>query len=126
MRKELVIMNSRSIPLSKSISLSKRLRVMRATRRPCQANVPPGLDNCPGYKLREFRGKGGFGEVWEAEGAAGERLALKFLRCDGASAPREIRKLQQIRQVIHPHLIQIQKVFCHANYLVLVMELAEG
>jgi serine/threonine protein kinase len=111
---------------SRSISLSKRLRAMRGARRPYRMALPAGLDACPGYTLRESRGRGGFGEVWEGVGERGERVALKFMRCDGAAAPREIRKLQLIRQLVHPHLIQIQKVFCHGGYLVLVMELAEG
>jgi serine/threonine protein kinase len=111
---------------SRTISLSKRLRVMRETRRPCQATLPTGLQSCPGYDLREFRGRGGFGEVWEGVGADHKRVALKFMRCDGASAPREIRKLQLVRQIVHPHLIQIHKVFCYSGYLVLVMELAQG
>ena len=111
---------------SRSISLSKRLRAMRGARRPYGVALPTGLDSCPGYHLRESRGRGGFGEVWEGVGDRGERVALKFMRCDGAAAPREIRKLQLIRQLVHPHLIQIHKVFCHAGYLVLVMELAEG
>lgn len=112
---------------SRSLYLSKRLRVMRATRNPVAgASLPVGLESCPGYRLRERRGRGTFGEVWEAKGDDGERVALKFMRCDGATAPREIRTLQQVRQLVHPHLIHIHKVFCCSGYLVMVMELAEG
>jgi serine/threonine protein kinase, bacterial len=88
--------------------------------------LPMGLESCPGYRLRERRGRGSFGEVWEATADDGERVALKFMRCDGATAPREIRTLQQIRQLVHPHLIQIHKVLCYSGYLVMVMELADG
>jgi serine/threonine protein kinase len=111
---------------SRTVPLSKRLRALRSEHFLGRATLPAGLDSCPGYRLREFRGRGGFGEVWEAVGAARERVALKFMRCDGASAPREIRNLQQVRQIVHPHLISIEKIFCYSGYLVLVMELAGG
>jgi serine/threonine protein kinase len=111
---------------SRMLYLSKRLRAMRGARRAGGTALPMGLDSCPGYRLRECRGRGSFGEVWEATTPDGARVALKFMRCDGASAPREIRTLQQIRQLRHPHLIGIQNVLCSSGYLVLVMELAEG
>jgi serine/threonine protein kinase len=91
-----------------------------------RSGLPSGLDACPGYKLRECRGRGSFGEVWEATGDNGQRVALKFMNCDGATAPREIRTLQQVRQLVHPYLLHIHKVFCYSGYLVLVMELADG
>jgi serine/threonine protein kinase len=111
---------------SRVITLSKRLRTVRAACRIVSSALPAGLESCPGYQVREFRGRGGFGEVWEGAAPGGERVALKFMRCDGAAAPREIRKLQQVRQLVHPNLPRIDKVFCHSGYLCLVMELAEG
>jgi serine/threonine protein kinase, bacterial len=109
---------------SRMLYLSKRLRLMRAAHG--RSALPSGLQSCPGYQMRECRGRGGFGEVWEATADNGARVALKFMRCDDNAAPREIRTLQQVRQLSHPHLIRIEKVFCHEGYLVLVMELADG
>jgi serine/threonine protein kinase len=111
---------------SRTLYLSKRLRVMREARMTGRSALPSGLESCPGYQLRECRGRGSFGEVWEAKADDGARVALKFMECDGATAPREIRTLQQVRQLVHPHLLHIHKIFCHAGYLVLVMELADG
>jgi serine/threonine protein kinase len=111
---------------SRMMYLSKRLRVLRAARSPIRAGLPMGLESCPGYQLRECRGRGSFGEVWEGKGDDNKRVALKFMACDGASAAREIRTLQNIRQLIHPHLVQLHKVFCYSGYLILVMELADG
>jgi serine/threonine protein kinase, bacterial len=109
---------------SRMLYLSKRLRVMRAAHG--RSALPMGLESCPGYRLHECRGRGSFGEVWEATADNGARVALKFMRCDDNSAPREIRTLQQIRQLAHPYLVRIEKVLCHAGYLVMVMELADG
>jgi serine/threonine-protein kinase len=81
----------------------------------------------PGYRLRQLVGRGGFAEVWEAETAGGRKVALKFLPCgDSLAASREIRSIQSMRQLKHPHLIEIEQVWCHLGYIVVAMELAEG
>ena len=112
--------------MSPMITLSTRVRALRATKFIGKPELPGGLQSCPGYRLCECRGRGSFGEVWEALTADGRRVALKFMGCEIATAPREIRALQQIRQLKHHHLLQIEKSFCYSGYLVLVMELAEG
>jgi serine/threonine protein kinase, bacterial len=112
--------------MSPKTTLSRRVRALRATKFVGHPYLPSGLQGCPGYRLCECRGRGSFGEVWEALTADGRRVALKFMACEVAMAPREIRALQQIRQLKHPHLLQIEKSFCYSGYLVLVMELAEG
>jgi serine/threonine protein kinase, bacterial len=91
-----------------------------------RSSLPSGLVPYSGCRLRRFRGCGGFGEVWEAEESGGEIVALKFIPCNATNAPREIRSLQQVRQVVHPNLVQIDKIFCCSGYLVVGMELAEG
>ncbi len=91
-----------------------------------RSSLPSGLQPFPGCRLQRLRGRGAFGEVWEAEVAGGASVALKFIPCDATNAPREIRSLQQVRQVTHPNLIRIDKVFCCAGHLVVGMELAEG
>jgi serine/threonine-protein kinase len=86
----------------------------------------PGLQPLPGYRLTELLGKGGFGEVWQAETAKGA-VALKFLPCDhSASASEENRSIQMVRQLRHPNLLNIDNVWCYPGYLILAMELADG
>lgn len=94
-------------------------------------NRPPslqvGAEPYPGYRLRQVLGKGGYGEVWEAESADGPNVALKFMPfSDSMAASRELRAIQNIRQLEHPHLIRIDKVWSQPGYLVVAMELAEG
>jgi serine/threonine-protein kinase len=86
-----------------------------------------GLEPYPGYRLTRTLGRGGFGEVWEARNACGRSVALKFLPCDAEqTAAREIRSLQAIRQLQHPHLIRIERVWCYRSYIVIAMERADG
>jgi serine/threonine protein kinase len=86
-----------------------------------------GLEPYPGYHLRQRLGRGGFAEVWEAEVGEGKSLALKFMPCDdGLAASKEIRSIQAVRQLCHPHLIQIKNVWCYPGYVVIAMELADG
>ncbi len=81
----------------------------------------------PGYTLRRLRGRGGFGEVWEAEADGGRPVALKFLPCpQGQGAPQELRSIQMVRDLPHPHLTRLEKVWCAPGYLVVAMELADG
>jgi serine/threonine-protein kinase len=84
-------------------------------------------DLYPGYRLRRLRGSGGFGEVWEAETEAGRTLALKFLPCArGRGAAQELRSIQVIQTLEHPHLLKIDRVWCAGEFLVVAMELADG
>lgn len=86
-----------------------------------------GMEPYPGYRLRQLLGRGGFADVWEAETADGNAVALKFLPCDdGLVASKEIRSIQAVRQIRHPNLITIDQVWVHLGYIVVAMELAEG
>jgi serine/threonine-protein kinase len=79
------------------------------------------------YSLRRLLGRGSFGSVWEAQTGEGRPVALKFMPCgDPLAASVEIRAIQHIRQLRHPHLIEIEKVWCHRGYIVVTMPLAEG
>lgn len=89
--------------------------------------LQPGTVPYPGYTLKQFLGRGGWGEVWKAERSDGQVSALKFLPCeDQLVAPYEVRALQAIRQLQHPHLLQMQQIWSCPGYLVIVMEVAEG
>jgi serine/threonine protein kinase len=86
-----------------------------------------GLEPLPGYRLTKFLGRGGFGEVWQAEQSDGTALALKFMPFgDSLAAAKELRAIQAVRQLQHPHLVRIDQVWAIAGYLVIAMELAEG
>lgn len=81
----------------------------------------------PGYRLRHRIGTGGFSEVWEAEPPNGRPVALKFVPCeDELHTKQELRALQAIRQLQHPHLVRTDRVWCHLGYIIIAMELAEG
>jgi serine/threonine protein kinase len=85
------------------------------------------MEPFPGYRLCRLLGCGSFAEVWEAQGDDGSNIALKFLPADGPLAtPGEIRSLQAIRQLLHPNLIRIERVWCHLGYVVIAMERAGG
>ncbi len=87
-----------------------------------------GLEPFPGYHLRRLLGYGSFAEVWEAEADDGTLIALKFLPAESeqATTPGELRSLQTIRQLPHPHLLRIDRVWCHLGYIVIAMERADG
>jgi serine/threonine protein kinase len=85
------------------------------------------MEPFPGYRLRRRRGTGGYAEVWEATSPLGYAVALKFLRLDEERATaRELRSLQIVRQLHHPHLIRIHQVWCYLGYIVVAMELADA
>lgn len=90
-------------------------------------SLSPGLRPIPGYRLRVLLGRGGYGEVWQAEVEDGRNVALKFMACDDRlAAAKEIRAIQTIRQLQHPGLVRIDQVWATSGYLVVAMELAEG
>src|SRR5581483_6614153 len=81
----------------------------------------------PGYRLLGCLGRGGFGEVWEAETPTHRRAALKFLPCDAErTTAQELKALQAVRHLRHPHLIRLDQVWCHLGYIMIAMELADG
>jgi serine/threonine protein kinase len=65
--------------------------------------------------------------VWKATNRRGNTVALKFLACDSPQkTAQEIRALQAIRQLRHPHIVHIEQIWCHLGYVIIAMELAEG
>src|SRR5437773_587762 len=100
---------------------------MRRTRVVSAQPLAEGLEPLPGYRLTQYLGRGGWGEVWQATRPDGQASALKFLPCTSPeAAAQEIRALQAIKQLEHPHLLRIEQIWCGDGYLVIAMELAKG
>jgi tetratricopeptide (TPR) repeat protein len=60
-----------------------------------------------GYRLTEFLGRGGFGEVWKASAPGGAEAALKIIALGGTEGRKEFRALQLVKKVRHSHLVPI-------------------
>jgi len=88
-------------------------------------NLAAGVEPVPGYVLVRLLGRGGFGEVWEALAPGDVRVALKFVRLDTAEAGPEQRALAVIRDIRHPHLLDIQFAAQVDDCLILAMPLCE-
>ncbi|QDU60707.1 Serine/threonine-protein kinase pkn1 [Planctomycetes bacterium Pan216] len=69
--------------------------------------VDVGTEPIPGYRLLTFLGEGGFGQIWKAEAPGGVEVALKFIRTTDKKAETELRALNVIRNIRHPHLLEM-------------------
>jgi serine/threonine protein kinase len=88
-----------------------------------------GLEPTPGFVLRQLLGAGAFGEVWEAKGPGGQRVAMKFINCRAtqvAAVGAEVRLLRSLHELRHPNIISLLGVFASSHYIILSMELADG
>lgn len=91
------------------------------------ASLHTGMVPYPGCRLIQLLGKGGYGEVWEAETGDAKRVALKFLSgFDSHASPREIRAIQTVSKLRHPHLTHTDRVWTFDSYIVIQMELADA
>jgi serine/threonine-protein kinase len=70
--------------------------------------VSEGCEPVPGYKVIRKLGEGGFGTVWEAEAPGGVHVALKAIRLQSQCSATELRALELIRNIRHPHLLDVQ------------------
>jgi serine/threonine-protein kinase len=87
------------------------------------------MEPLPGYRITQLLGRGGFGEVWEGVAEDGSKLAFKFLPVrnrPSSSTANEVRLLLALRELSHPHLIDIRSIVASPNYTVLAMERADG
>src|SRR5271168_943045 len=84
-----------------------------------------GEEPIAGYTLVRPLGRGGFGEVWEALAPGGVRVALKFILLDLQHSGPEQRALETIRDIRHPHLLDVQFAVLLEGYLVIAMPLCD-
>jgi formylglycine-generating enzyme required for sulfatase activity len=89
------------------------------------ARLEPGAELVPGYRLVAFRGRGSFGEVWQAAGPGNVPCALKVIPL-GAHAAGEVRALDLMRQLRHAHLLTLTGYWQLPGTLVIALELADG
>ncbi len=61
----------------------------------------------PGYRLEEFLGQGGFGEVWKVTAPGGTEAALKIISLSGKQGLKEFRALRLVKRIRHPNLVPI-------------------
>jgi formylglycine-generating enzyme required for sulfatase activity len=88
--------------------------------------IDVGAEPIAGYRLVRLLGRGGFGEVWEAVAPGEVRVALKFIRLDSDAAGVEQRALHVIRNIRHPHLLDIQFAAQVEDCLVFAMPLCDA
>ena len=79
-----------------------------------------------GYRLRGLRGRGAFGRVYEAESPSGSMVALKMVPVASGIVVGEIRNVSLVKQLEHPNVIRIEKVWCENERLLIAMELGDG
>lgn len=89
-------------------------------------SLEPGTSPVDGYVLESRLGRGGFGEVWQAIGPGGFRVALKFIRLEESAGAIELRSLELTKQIKHPNLLAQFGAWERDGYLIIAMELGNG
>jgi len=88
-------------------------------------SVNPAGNATPGYQLIRRLGQGGYADVWEAEAPGGFRVALKLVRPTVKTRSGELRAIEIIRGIRHPHLLVPFGAWEVEDQLVIAMELAD-
>ncbi len=78
-----------------------------------------------GYQLVSFLGRGNFGEVWKAEAPGGLHVALKFIGTEKDQTDLERRALDAIKEIRHPHLLDVHFVVQVDEWLVIATSLCD-
>jgi hypothetical protein len=90
--------------------------------------VPPATVG--GYRLLRLLGEGGMGRVYEAEDAAGQRVAIKLLAPGAADSPPALERFRQegrlASRVTHPRCVFVRTADEEAGRPYIVMELMSG
>src|SRR5690606_30087055 len=93
--------------------------------KPMPVTLAKGEEPVTGYRLVKPLGQGGFGQVWEAEAPGGLRVALKFIRTDTGHSDPELRAIKAIRDIRHPHLLEMHFCLSIEDYLVIATSLCD-
>src|SRR5436305_2356366 len=88
-------------------------------------HLAPGARPVADYELMQLLGRGGFGEVWKANGPGGFAVAMKFIRLEERCSQFEVRSLEVMKDIRHPHLLGMFGAWQRDTWLIIAMELAD-